>query len=381
MKLAKWQGLGNDYLIVEESPLPGPLTAAAIGLLCDRHLGVGSDGILLHAQPTGAVPGAVARMRVFNPDGGEPEMCGNGIRIFARYLANAGVVSEREFVVETLAGPIKPRLLDDGTVRVDMGRARFRSANIAPAVGGASGAACATSSAAVSAVGSATTSAAVSVVAGASTGTAPSAGVDVSAHADALADGDDVVDAVLQAGCWEYNFTFVDVGNPHCVIFVDDPAAFDVAGVGRLIERHRLFPNRTNVEFVRVEPDGSVRMRVWERGVGETQACGTGATAVGAACVRLGVAESPVKVRLLGGDLTIEVEGDEGGAGREGASGNGGLVGADPVDAATGAPGPGLRVFMTGPAEEVFTCTLSDDILNRLGWPAATGGRPAPITD
>ncbi len=134
MKLAKWQGLGNDYLIVERSALPGPLSATAIGVLCDRHLGVGSDGILLVDAPTGAVPGAVARMRVFNPDGSEPEMCGNGIRMFARYLARSGAVSEPEFVVETLAGAIKPRLLDDGRVRVDMGQARFRSANIDPGV-------------------------------------------------------------------------------------------------------------------------------------------------------------------------------------------------------------------------------------------------------
>jgi diaminopimelate epimerase len=159
-----------------------------------------------------------------------------------------------------------------------------------------------------------------------------------------LADGD-IVDAVIEAAGREYRFTFVDVGNPHCVVLVDDPASFDVAGVGALIERHALFPNRANVEFIHVEPDGSVRMRVWERGVGETQACGTGASAVGAACVRLGLATSPVLVHLLGGDLTIEVDED-------GVSG-----GARP------------RVFMTGPAEEVFTCELASDLQRRLRWP------------
>jgi len=307
MKLAKWQGLGNDYLIVEETALPAPLTPEAIGVLCDRHLGVGSDGILLMTEPTGAVPGAVARMRVFNPDGGEPEMCGNGIRMFARYLAATGTVIAREFTVETLAGPITPRLLNDGTVRVDMGRARFRSDSVAPEV-------------------------------------APGA------PATGAAGGADVVDAVLQAAGVDYRFTFVDVGNPHCVIFVDDPATFDVAGVGPVIERHPFFPNRVNVEFICVEVDGSIRMRVWERGVGETQACGTGASAVGAACVRLGRATSPVPVHLLGGDLTIEVE--------DGAE--------------TGAPAgsEGLRVFMTGPAEEVFSAELSPELLRRLGWPA-----------
>ncbi len=303
MKLAKWHGLGNDYLVVEESDLPAPLTADAIVLLCDRHRGVGSDGILLRCAPTGAVPGAVTRMRVFNPDGSESEMCGNGIRIFARYLAAIGAVAGPEFTVETLAGPITPRLLEGEDVRVDMGRARFQSGNI-----------------------------------------------DTSLVAATAPDG--VIDAVLEALGTTFRFTFVDVGNPHCVIRVDDPAQIDLPTVGGAIEKHAVFPNRVNVEFIHAEADGSVRMRVWERGVGETQACGTGATAVGAAAVRLGLTCSPVTVHLLGGDLVIEVE-----ASSVGATGSG------------EAPG-GLRVFMTGPAEEVFTCELSEDLLRRLDWPA-----------
>jgi diaminopimelate epimerase len=302
VKFAKWQGLGNDYLIVEESALPCELEPTAISLLCDRNLGVGADGILVHCAPSGTVPAAVARMRVFNPDGSEPEMCGNGIRMFARYLKESGVVKEPEFVVETLAGPIRPRLQEDGTVRVDMGRARFRSSSIAPAK--------------------------------------PSSGPN---GLGSGADGD-VVDAWLEAGGRGYRFTFVDVGNPHCVIPVEDPSAFDVAGVGALIERHPIFPNRVNVQFVRVDADGSVRMRVWERGVGETRASGTGATAVGAACVRLGLTASPVLVHLPGGDLSIEV---------------GGIESSD----------DGLRVFMTGPAEKVFTAELSAELRSRLEWP------------
>ncbi len=295
MKFAKWQGIGNDYLIVEEESLPVALDPVAVRILCDRHLGVGSDGVLLLGRPTGAVAGAVARMRVFNPDGSESEMCGNGIRMFARYLVATGQSQGSEFVVETLAGAIRPSLRPDGSVRVDMGKALFCSANIAGHCG----------------------------------------------------DGD-VVDATLIAEGQQYQFTFVDVGNPHCVMVVDDPDTFDVAGVGSLIERDPIFPNRVNVEFIRLLSDGSVQMRVWERGVGETQACGTGATAVGAACVRLGLAESPVLVHLLGGDLNIEVE-----------------------------AGEPYRVFMTGPAEEVFTGRLSADIVRRLAWPAArTEQRP-----
>ncbi len=298
MKLTKWHGLGNDYLVVEEAHLPAPLSTDSIVPLCDRHLGVGADGILLHCAPTGAIPGAVARMRIFNPDGSESEMCGNGIRIFARYLAATGAVREREFALETLAGPITPRLLEDGTVRVDMGRARFVSESI-----------------------------------------------DTSLVAPTTSDG--VIDAVLEAlGC-TYRFTFVDVGNPHCVIRVDDPADIDLPTVGAAIEKHFFFPNRVNVEFIHPEADGSVRMRVWERGVGETQACGTGATAVGAAAVRMGFASSPVTVHLLGGDLVIEVEAEDGGP----------------------------RVFMTGPAEEICTCELSEDLLRRLGWPAPSNDR------
>jgi diaminopimelate epimerase len=304
MKLAKWHGLGNDYLVVEESDLPAPLTTDAIILLCDRHVGVGSDGILLRCPPTGAVPGAATRMRIFNPDGSESEMCGNGIRIFARYLTAIGAVAEPEFTVETLAGPITPRLLEGGMVRVDMGWARFESPSI-----------------------------------------------DVVRVSERTADG--VVDAVLDAAGSSYRFAFVDVGNPHCVIQVDDPARIDLPVVGRAIEKHPLFPNRVNVEFIHAAPDGSVRMRVWERGVGETQACGTGATAVGAAAVRLGLAKSPVTVRLLGGDLIIEVEAPDARA------------------TSAGQPAEGLRVFMTGPAEEILTCRLSDDLLRRLGWPAS----------
>lgn len=327
MRLAKWQGLGNDYLIVEPSTLPGPLTPEAIGLLCDRHLGVGSDGILVHEVPSGAVAGAVARMRIFNPDGSEPEMCGNGIRMFARYLAQRGVVSGDDpgFVVETLAGPIKPRLLADGRVRVDMGAARFNTANFDSAglVGGPD-------------LGA--------PVPGAGQGGAPAA-------------GEDAVEVALRVDAQQFRGTFVDVGNPHCVVQVDDPATFDVAGVGPLLEHHPAFPNRANIEFVHVEADGSVRMRVWERGVGETQACGTGATAVGAAVVRLGLATSPVVVHLLGGDLTIEVE----------------PAPAAQRDAPAHGASPRTRyhVFMTGPAEEVFTCDLSADLLHRLGWSTA----------
>lgn len=289
MRFAKWQGSGNDYIIVETSALPAPLTAEGVRLLCDRHLGVGSDGILLHETPSGAVPGAAARMRIFNPDGSEAEMCGNGIRMFAKYLRRTGAVAEDAFLIETLAGPIAPRLMPDGRVRVHMGTARFRSENIA---------------------------------------------------GDFAGSVEDVVAQELQADGERHIFTFVDVGNPHCVIAVDDLSRLPLDRLGPLIEHLPLFPNRVNVEFIRREADGSISVRVWERGVGETQACGTGATAVGAAAVRLGLAGSPVRVRLPGGDLDIDVAVD-------------------------------WQVVMTGPAEETFTGSLSAELLARLGWKEA----------
>jgi diaminopimelate epimerase len=164
----------------------------------------------------------------------------------------------------------------------------------------------------------------------------------------------EVVEQSLEALGEEYRFTFVDVGNPHCIIATDDLSRIPLARVGPVIERLPMFPRRVNVEFIRAEADGSVSMRVWERGVGETQACGTGATAVGAAAVRLGLTRSPVTVHLLGGDLDIEVD-------RE------------------------WRVTMTGPAEEVYRGNLSEqliDRLRRLGGDAGGGiAKTAPPKD
>lgn len=290
MQFAKWEGLGNDYILLEEEALPAPLTVRTIGMLCDRHTGIGSDGILLRCPPTDAVPEAVARMRIFNPDGSEPEMCGNGIRQFARYLRSRELVTDDEFVVETLAGPIRPSLLADGRVRVDMGVARF----VSPAVN--------------------------------------SALLGLPADREVVS-----VPFKFAENLEPFAFTFVDVGNPHCIIPVADPEQTPLETLGPLIENHALFPKRVNVEFIAVLPDGAVRMRVWERGVGETRACGTGATAVGVAAVRLGLASDPVVVRLNGGDLEIEMAGEG-------------------------------RVVMTGPASEVFVGTVAQDLRDRLGW-------------
>jgi len=288
MRFTKWQGLGNDYIIVDAGALSGVLNRTATEALCDRHFGIGSDGVLVWEEPSveAAAAGAIARMRIFNPDGSEPEMCGNGIRMFARYLRERGAVAEDEFLVETGAGLIGPSLMEDGRVRVRMGRVRFRSDSLAAEV----------------------------------------------AHGRS-----EVLEETLHADGEEYVFSFADVGNPHCIIRVAEPGTVDLSAVGPLLEHHPAFPNRANVEFVRPETDGSISMRVWERGVGETQACGTGATAVGAVGIRLGWSPNPVVVHLPGGDLEIEML-EEG------------------------------EMVMTGPAEKTFTGTVAPPLLKRMGW-------------
>jgi len=215
--------------------------------------------------------------------------------MFALYLQRRDLIGDGEAIIETLAGPIRSTVLDDGRVRVHMGTARFNSPSI-----------------------------------------------------DSVPWGPDaeIVERELEADGVAYNFTFVDVGNPHCIIVCDSLEAVDLERVGPSIENHPLFPHRTNVEFIQWRRDDSVSMRVWERGVGETQACGTGATAVGAAAVRLGLAGSPVTVHLLGGDLEIEAA-DDG------------------------------QVVMIGTADEVFTGRLSRDLLTRLDWAGDDTSRAA----
>jgi len=278
VRFSKWQGLGNDYLIVHREELPWELTEERIRLLCDRDAGVGSDGILLISP--GSVAGRFA-LRIFNPDGSEAEMCGNGVRMVARKLRMEGSIDDDTVVLETAAGEIVPTLLDGYLVRVDMGTARFGGPKLELPT-------------------------------------------------------EEAVAGSLQAAGRTFTFTFVDVGNPHCII--ESPWPLDLVPlgeVGPMIETHKFFPERTNVEFVTVDDEHRAGMRVWERGVGETTACGTGATATAAALVRLGLCSSPVTVRLPGGEIVVDVESD-------------------------------YHVFMTGPAEEVYHGDCSGEFLRRL---------------
>jgi diaminopimelate epimerase len=252
MRFEKWQALGNDYLIVERDRLPFELTPARVRRLCDVHRGIGSDGIL-ELAPAGE-PGFVARLRILNPDGSEAELSGNGAREAVLYLRRAGWTDQRQFSILTAAGEIRPTILDERTCTLDMGRARLRSGDF------------------------------------------PS--------------GADDGRGELEAGGRRWAFQHVQVGNPQCAIHVPDAAeleALDLAAVGPAIEHHELFPNRTNVSFFRVLDGDRIRARIFERGVGETSASGTGASGAAIAHVLRG-GDSPVTVELDGGELVVDVD-------------------------------------------------------------------------
>ena len=249
MKFEKWQALGNDYIVVDQRDLPWELTAERVRRLCEPHLGVGSDGVLLLAPSEEA--GIVASLRVFNPDGSEAELSGNGAREAILYLRRSGWTDQDVFAIETGAGELRPTITSESTCRVAMGHASLRSKDF------------------------------------------PSGGEDGTGK--------------VSAGGREWAFQHVSVGNPQCVIDAGEELAdLDLAAIGSEIERAPIFPNRTNVSFCRRESDHEVTARIFERGVGETLSSGTGACGAAVAAVLKG-ARSPVTVHLDGGDLEVEV--------------------------------------------------------------------------
>ena len=249
MKFEKWNALGNDYAIVEAQALPFELTPTRVRALCAPHSGVGADGVLLLDQP--AEPGFVASLRIFNPDGSEAELSGNGVREAVMYLRRSGWTDRDSFGIETAAGEIRPRITGPTTCTVDMGRARLTAKDF-PA-------------------------------------------------------GPDDGRATLTANGREYDFQFVSIGNPQCAIeWPEGLEELDLPAIGPAIEHHELFPNRTNVSFWRRDSDSEITARIFERGVGETMSSGTGATGAAVAAVLRGL-DSPVTVHLDGGDLEVEV--------------------------------------------------------------------------
>ncbi len=251
MRFEKWQALGNDYVILEAEALPWELTGARVEWICDPHFGVGADGVLLLARSDD--PELVAELRIFNPDGSEAELSGNGAREAILYLRRHGWADADTFTIRTVAGPITPTITSELTCSVDMGKA-------------------------------------------------------TTASKDFLSGGPDGRGNLSAAGR-EWDFQHVSIGNPQCAIEVgDELEELDLATIGPEIEGHELFPNRTNVSFFKV--DGShVRARIFERGVGETLSSGTGASGAAVTAFLRGAA-SPIVVELDGGELKVEISGD-----------------------------------------------------------------------
>ena len=268
LKFTKMQGLGNDFVMLDGIRQRIDLGSAQIKRLADRHFGVGCDQVLLVERPSRA--DVDFRYRIFNADGGEVEQCGNGARCFVHFVRDQGLTAKRTIRVETRGGVIEPTLEADGQVRVDMGVPRFE-ADVIPFVGDSAMA----------------------------TQTLDVAGELVTISA-------------------------LSMGNPHAVQVVPDVEAAPVAAQGPLLERHPHFPRGVNAGYMQVVDRANIRLRVWERGAGETLACGTGACAAVVAGIRRGLLDSTVRVRTRGGELAIRWD------------------------------GPGEPVLMTGPATTVF---------------------------
>ena len=255
LDFTKMQGLGNDFVVIDATEAPFTLTATQIRALADRRFGVGCDQVLVVEPPRSA--DADFRYRIFNADGGEVEQCGNGARCFVIFVRERGLTAKREIRVETAGGLIVPALADDGEVSVDMGVPRFRPEEI-PFIGGR--------------------------------------GTVVEPH--------DVDGAIVEISA-------VSMGNPHAVQVVSDVDRAPVTTQGPRIECHPRFPQRVNAGYMQIVDRANIRLRVWERGAGETPACGTGACAAVVAGVRRGLLDARVRVQTRGGTLTIAWEGGE----------------------------------------------------------------------
>lgn len=260
IKFTKMQGLGNDFVLVDnEEFLKSGLTYAELAKkMCDRNFGIGADGLIV-VNPQDMKADTDTCWRIINSDGSEPQMCGNGIRCFAKYVYNSGMVDKKKFTVNTLAGVITPEMLDNGQVRVDMGAPILDAKKI------------------------------------------PTAGASV----------ERVLNYEVEANGRKFNINAVSMGNPHCIIFTDEDSEKLAKEYGPYLEVHELFPEKTNVEFVKVLSKNHVKIDVWERGCGITLACGTGSCASVVAAILNNLTENSVDADLPGGRLNIEWKGDE----------------------------------------------------------------------
>ena len=273
LSFTKMHGLGNDFVVIDAINQSVDLSPEQVQFIADRHRGVGCDQLLLVESSN--TPNVDFKYRIFNSDGGEVEQCGNGARCFARFVVDKGLTAKTEIAVETASGVIHPRLEAGGQVTVDMGVPNFTPESLP-------------------------------------------FGSDVELDRYSLVLNGEKVDIGA-----------VSMGNPHAVMLVDDVATAPVDSLGPILEAHALFPQRVNVGFMQVVSREQLRLRVFERGVGETQACGTGACAAMAVAHRWGMVDDAVTVDLPGGQLLIQW------------------------------PGEGASLLMTGPAETVFEGTIN----------------------
>lgn len=276
----KYHGLGNDYLVIDPNVRDVSMTEANIRLICDRNFGVGSDGILYGPRIEDEVP----TLRIFNPDGSEAEKSGNGLRIFAKYLFERQYIRAKSFRIKTLGGVVDVQVMDDtgNLIRINMGKVTFTSNEI------------------------------------------PVAGQPR-----------EVVDEPLEIDGATYNVTCLSIGNPHCVIQMPKVDEQTARALGPHVENHRMFPNRINMQIVRIIDRANIDIRIWERGAGYTLASGSSSCAAAAASHKLGMVDNDITVHMPGGTLHIEIA-DDG------------------------------QIHMTGPVEGTFEGRFHADLVKRI---------------
>ena len=276
----KYHGLGNDYLVIDPNVQDFAMTEANIRLICDRNFGVGSDGILYGPDLSGDMPS----VRILNPDGSEAEKSGNGLRIFAKYLFEKKYVASKNFKIDTLGGVVDVQVKDDtaGLIRINMGTVTFISNEI------------------------------------------PVAG-----------DRREVVNEVLDVNGVDFKVTCLSIGNPHCVIPMEEVTEERARAIGPFVENHEQFPNRINLQILKVLDRANIDIRIWERGAGYTLASGSSSCAAACAAQKLGLVDNDITVHMPGGELHIEIA-DDG------------------------------EVFMTGPVEGTFEGTFHADLMERI---------------
>ena len=280
MHFRKYHGLGNDYLVVDPNVQDVELTPEVIRLICDRNFGIGSDGILYGPVDTDGI----SAVKIFNPDGSEAEKSGNGLRIFARYLFDNKYVTGKDFSIATSGGIVDAHIVDDGAnlIRIKMGKITFLSTEI-PVNG----------------------------------------------------DPRQVVDEDLEINGTTYKVTCLSIGNPHCVIPTEDLSAENARELGPRVENHQMFPNRINMQLLKVIDRRNIEIRIWERGAGYTLASGSSACAAAGTAHRLGLVDEKIGVEMPGGSLLVE-------------------IGADQV------------IDLTGPVEGVFEGRFHQDLKDRI---------------